>query len=61
MPLLPLLSDQRDERASHIESLELAERVEQAVRQMAAGPNPPSRVLEWLAVALAAGGLAVGA
>jgi 4-amino-4-deoxy-L-arabinose transferase-like glycosyltransferase len=61
VPLLPLLSDQRDERASHIESLDLAERVEQAVRQMAAGPNPPSRLLEWLAVALAAGGLAVGA
>jgi mannosyltransferase len=61
VPLLSLLSDQRDERASHIESLDLAERVEQAVRQMAAGPNPPSRPLEWLAVALAAGGLAAGA
>lgn len=59
-PLLPLLSDQRDERASHIESLDLAERAEQAVRQMAAGPNPPSRALEWLAVALFAGGIAVG-
>jgi 4-amino-4-deoxy-L-arabinose transferase-like glycosyltransferase len=61
VPLLPLLSDQRDERASHIESLDLAERVEQAVRQMAAGPNPPSRALEWLAVALVAAGAAAGA
>jgi hypothetical protein len=59
-PLLPLLSDQRDERSSHIESLDLGERVEQAVRQLAAGPNPPSLALEVLAVALAAGGLAVG-
>ena len=60
-PLLSLLADQRDERASHIESLDLGERVEQAVRQLAAGPNPPSVVLEVLAVALAAGGLAAGA
>lgn len=60
-PLIGLLGDQRDERASHIESLSLAERTEQAVRQLAAGPNPPSLVLEVLAVALAAGGLAAGA
>jgi hypothetical protein len=60
-PLLPLISDQRDERASHIESLDLGERVEQAVRQLAAGPNPPSLALEVLAVAVAAGGLAWGA
>jgi 4-amino-4-deoxy-L-arabinose transferase-like glycosyltransferase len=60
-PLIPLLADQRDERASHIDSLPLDERVEQAVRQLAAGPNPPSRVLEALAVALAVGGLVVGA
>jgi hypothetical protein len=59
-PLIPLLADQRDERASHIERLALGERVEQAVRQLAAGPNPPSRVLEALAVALAAGGLVAG-
>lgn len=59
-PLLPLLADQRDERASHIDSLDLGERVEQAVRQLAAGPNPPSLALEGLAVALAAGGLALG-
>jgi hypothetical protein len=59
-PLLPLLSDQRDERASHIASLDLGERVEQAVRQLAAGPNPPSLALEVLAVVLAAGGVAVG-
>lgn len=61
LPLLRILPDQRDERASHIESLDLADRVEQAVRQMAAGPNPPSRALEWLAVALGAGGIALGA
>ena len=61
MPLLPLLADQRDERASHIDRLDLAERVEQAVRQLAAAPNPPSRILEGLAVLLAAGGIAAGA
>jgi hypothetical protein len=61
LPLLSLLSDQHDERASHIERLDLGERVEQAVRQLAAGPNPPSRVLEVLAVLLAAGGVAAGA
>jgi 4-amino-4-deoxy-L-arabinose transferase-like glycosyltransferase len=59
-PLVPLVTDQRDERASHIDSLPLGERVEQAVRQLAAGPNPPSRVLEGLAIALAVGGVAVG-
>ncbi|HEX8646965.1 MAG TPA: glycosyltransferase family 39 protein [Thermoleophilaceae bacterium] len=59
-PLLPLLADQRDERASHIDSLDLGERVEQAVRQLAAGPNPPSLALEVVAVALAAGGIALG-
>ena len=61
LPLLALLSDQRDERASHIDRLDLAERVEQAVRQLAAAPNPPSRVLEALAVLLAVGGLVAGA
>ena len=60
-PLLTLLADQRDERASHIDRLPLDERVEQAVRQLAAAPNPPSRVLEGLAIALALGGLAAGA
>jgi 4-amino-4-deoxy-L-arabinose transferase-like glycosyltransferase len=60
-PLVPLLSDQRDDRASHIDRLDLGERVEQAVRQLAAAPNPPSRVLEGLAVLLAAGGIAAGA
>jgi 4-amino-4-deoxy-L-arabinose transferase-like glycosyltransferase len=60
-PLLPLIADQRDERASHIESLDLGERVEQSVRQLAAGPNPPSSALEILAVLLAAGGLVAGA
>ncbi|HEX8745331.1 MAG TPA: glycosyltransferase family 39 protein [Thermoleophilaceae bacterium] len=60
-PLLPLLADQRDERASNIESLGLGERVEQAVRQLAAGANPPSRPVEWLAILLCAAGLAAGA
>jgi mannosyltransferase len=60
-PLLTLLADQRDERASHIDRLPLDERVEQAVRQLVAAPNPPSRVLEGLAIALAVGGLAAGA
>jgi hypothetical protein len=61
LPLLPLISDQRDERASNIERLDLGERAEQAVRQLAAGPNPPSVALEAIAVLLAAGGLAAGA
>ncbi len=60
-PLLMLLADQRDERASHIDRLPLDERVEQAVRQLAAGPNPPSRVLEGVALALVIGGLVTGA
>jgi hypothetical protein len=60
-PLVPVLSDQRDDRASHIDRLDLAERVEQAVRQLAAAPNPPSRVLEGLAVLLAVAGVAAGA
>ena len=61
VPLAGLVRDQRDERASHIDSLSLGERVEQAVRQLAAAPNPPSRVLEALAVALLVGGLVAGA
>lgn len=60
-PLLPLLADQRDERASNIERLDFGERVEQAVRQLAAGQNPPSVALEAIALLLAVGGLAVGA
>jgi 4-amino-4-deoxy-L-arabinose transferase-like glycosyltransferase len=59
-PLVPLIGDQRDERASHIDRLDLGERVEQAVRQLIAAPNPPSRVLEGLATALVLGGLAAG-
>jgi 4-amino-4-deoxy-L-arabinose transferase-like glycosyltransferase len=61
VPLLSLLADQHDERASHIESLQLGERVRQAVRQLAAGPNPPNGALEAIAVLLGAGGLAAGA
>lgn len=61
LPLVPLLAEQNDERASHIGELALGERVEQSVRQLAAGLNPPSAVLEGLAIALAGGGLAVGA
>jgi 4-amino-4-deoxy-L-arabinose transferase-like glycosyltransferase len=61
LPLLSFVTDQRDERASHIDSLALDERVEQALRQLAAGANPPSRVLEALAIALAIGGIAAGA
>ena len=61
LPLLSLVGDQRDERASHIDRLALDDRVEQAVRQLAAAPNPPSRVLEALAVVLAIGGIAAGA
>jgi 4-amino-4-deoxy-L-arabinose transferase-like glycosyltransferase len=61
LPLVPLLSDQNDERASHIGELALGERVEQSVRQLAAAPNPPSAFLEGLAIALLGGGLLVGA
>ncbi|HEX8065815.1 MAG TPA: glycosyltransferase family 39 protein [Thermoleophilaceae bacterium] len=60
-PLVPLLADQRDERASHISELDLGERVEQAVRQLAAAPNPPGAALEGAAIALAAVLLAAGA
>jgi 4-amino-4-deoxy-L-arabinose transferase-like glycosyltransferase len=60
LPLLSLIADQHDERASHIEFLHLGERVRQAVRQLAAGPNPPSSVLEAAAVAIAAAALAGG-
>jgi mannosyltransferase len=60
VPLLSLIADQHDERASHIETLHLGERVRQAVRQLAAGANPPSRPLEALAVVLGAAGLAAG-
>jgi len=60
LPLVPLLADQRDERASHISQLSLGSRVEQAVRQLSAAPNPPGALLEGLAIALAVGGLVAG-
>jgi 4-amino-4-deoxy-L-arabinose transferase-like glycosyltransferase len=61
LPLLPLFADQNDERASHIGSLSLGDRVEQSVRQFVAGPNPPSALLEGAALAVAAAGLVAGA
>jgi 4-amino-4-deoxy-L-arabinose transferase-like glycosyltransferase len=60
LPLLPLLADQNDERASHIGELELGNRVEQSVRQFVAGPNPPSKLLEGIGLALAGAGLLAG-
>jgi mannosyltransferase len=60
VPLLPLLADQNDERASHIGELGLGDRVEQSVRQFVAGPNPPGKLLEGAALALAGAGLLAG-
>jgi mannosyltransferase len=60
-PLVALLADQRGERSSQIGEYELGDRLEQTVRQLAAGPNPPSALLEGAAIALAAGGLIAAA
>jgi 4-amino-4-deoxy-L-arabinose transferase-like glycosyltransferase len=60
-PLVPLLHDQTsDARADFIAGAGLGGRLEQLVRQFAAGPNVPRTWLEAASLALAAGGLAAG-
>jgi 4-amino-4-deoxy-L-arabinose transferase-like glycosyltransferase len=56
-PLLPVLSAQTDARTDHIGSLPLGDRLEQGVRQLAMGPNPPRAWLE--AIGLVVLGLGV--
>ena len=59
-PLIPVLSAQTDARTDFIGSLALGDRIEQAGRQLAMGPNVPRAWLEAIGLVLAAGGLAGG-
>jgi hypothetical protein len=60
-PLIGLLREQTgDERAGFIADAGLLDRVEQLVRQFAAGPNVPRTWLEGLLLLLAAGALVAG-
>jgi dolichyl-phosphate-mannose-protein mannosyltransferase len=59
-PLVPVLSAQTDARTDFIGSLALGDRLEQAGRQLAMGPNVPRAWLEGVGVALAAAGVAGG-
>lgn len=52
VPLLPVLSAQTDTRTDHIGSLPLGDRLEQAARQLAMGPNPPRAWLEGIGLVL---------
>lgn len=62
LPIVPLLLDQvGDGRAAFITDRPLAERLEQAVRELAFGPNIPRTWLEAAGLTIALGGLAVGA
>jgi len=62
LPLLPLVLRQNgDERAAFIAGISLRTRLEQAVRQFAMGANVPRTWLEAAGLALACGGIAVGA
>jgi hypothetical protein len=61
LPLLPLLHDQTgDGRAEFIADTSLADRVEQFVRQFAAGPNVPRSWLEAASLAVAVAALTAG-
>lgn len=61
VPLLPLLREQTgDDRAAFIADDGLPDRIEQLVRQFAAGPNVPRTWLEAACLALAAAALAAG-
>jgi 4-amino-4-deoxy-L-arabinose transferase-like glycosyltransferase len=51
-PVVPVLSAQTDARTDHIGSLPLGDRLEQAGRQLAMGPNPPRAWLEGIGLAL---------
>ena len=59
-PLIPVLSAQTDARTDFIGSLALADRLEQAGRQLAMGPNVPRAWLEVIGLALAAAAVAGG-
>ncbi|HKP90314.1 MAG TPA: glycosyltransferase family 39 protein [Thermoleophilaceae bacterium] len=59
-PLLSVLSAQSDARTDHIGSLPLGERLEQAVRQLAMGPNPPRAWLEAIGLVLLGAGVVGG-
>lgn len=60
-PLIPVLRDETsDARAGFIAKAGLGGRVEQLVRQFAAGPNVPRTWLEAACLVLAVGGLAAG-
>lgn len=62
VPLAGLLREQTgDERAGFIADAGMLDRIEQLVRQFAAGPNVPRTWLEGALLAVALGGLAVGA
>lgn len=62
LPVVPLLLDQvGDARAAFITDRPLGDRLEQFVRELALGPNIPRTWLEAAGLALALGGLAVGA
>jgi mannosyltransferase len=61
-PLVGLLRAQTgDDRAAFIADSKLADRVEELVRQFAAGPNVPRTWLEAAMLALVLGGVAIGA
>jgi hypothetical protein len=62
LPVVPLLLDQvGDARAAFITDRPLADRIEQTVRELALGPNVPRTWLEAAGLAIALGGLTVGA
>src|SRR5437763_3297510 len=59
-PLLPVLAAQTDARTDFIGSLALGDRLEQAGRQLAMGPNVPRAWLEAIGLAAAVAGVAAG-
>jgi mannosyltransferase len=62
LPLIPLLREQTgDDRAAFIAGSGLADRIEQLVRQFAAGPDVPRTWLEAATLVLALAALAAGA
>ncbi len=59
-PLIPVLAAQTDARTDFIGSLALGDRLEQAGRQLAMGPNMPRAWLEAIGLAAAAAGVVAG-
>jgi 4-amino-4-deoxy-L-arabinose transferase-like glycosyltransferase len=59
-PLVWVISAQSDARTDHIGALPLGERLGQAGRQLAMGPNVPRAWLEVAGLALATGGVVAG-